>query len=146
SRRGIPPTTTHAANGKRKWEMQNSDLPQAKKLMQSKGAEEYSTSPRVAVRMFTEHARVRYSTEIEKQTGIISRVVGVSCGERSYIMEDGHVEKILTEGHLYNVYHDDPGKDFNSRAFGMSCSDIFYELQRIILPESPIRDVLERED
>ncbi|KAF4710819.1 hypothetical protein FOZ63_012429, partial [Perkinsus olseni] len=145
SRRGIPPTTTHAANGKRKWEMQNSDLPQAKKLMQSKGDGTCGAAVTTDVE-FTEHARVRYSTEIEKQTGIISRVVGVSCGERSYIMEDGHVEKILTEGHLYNVYHDDPGKDFNSRAFGMSCSDIFYELQRIILPESPIRDVLERED
>ncbi|KAF4690420.1 hypothetical protein FOZ60_017374 [Perkinsus olseni] len=90
SRREFQPTTAHAANGKRKWEMQNLDLPQAKKLMQSKGAEEYSTSPRVAVRMFTDHARVRYSVEIEKQTGIISRVVGVSCGESVTFMTTAH--------------------------------------------------------
>ncbi|KAF4699690.1 hypothetical protein FOZ63_014713, partial [Perkinsus olseni] len=161
SRREIQPTTTHAANGKRKWEMQNSDLPQAKRFLQSRkdgtcGAlsrsdsevDEDGTEIRVETcdLVFTEYAAVSYATQTEKESGETSRIVDVVCGEKSYIVEDGRIDAILTGEDMYDVGRDDPAKDFNNRAFGMRCLDIFHEVQRTLLPGSPIRDVLERDE
>ncbi|KAF4708607.1 hypothetical protein FOZ63_026708 [Perkinsus olseni] len=96
SRREIQPTTTHAASGKRKWEMQSSDLPQAKKLMQFKGdgtcgavltsdteVDEDGIEIRVETchLLFTEYAAVSYTTQTEKKSGETSRIVDVVCGE-----------------------------------------------------------------
>ncbi|KAF4676969.1 hypothetical protein FOZ62_005475 [Perkinsus olseni] len=161
SRREIQPTTTHAASGKRKWEMQSSDLPQAKKLMQFKGdgtcgavltsdteVDEDGIEIRVETchLLFTEYAAVSYTTQTEKKSGETSRIVDVVCGEKLYIVEDGRIDAILMGEDMYDVGRDDPTKDFNNRAFGMGCLDIFHEVQRTLLPGSPVRDVLERDE
>ncbi|KAF4659425.1 hypothetical protein FOZ61_004735 [Perkinsus olseni] len=102
SRREIQPTTTHhAASGKRTWEMQSPDPPQAKKLMASRedgtcravltnevGVNEEGNAIRAQTcsLQFTEHGAVEYSTETEQESGEPSRVVGVTCGEKSYMV------------------------------------------------------------
>ncbi|KAF4750504.1 hypothetical protein FOZ63_020348 [Perkinsus olseni] len=152
SRRADPPTAaSHATSGKRKWEMQSPDPPQAKKLMASREDgtcravltnevwvdEERNEIHAPTCRLqFTEDGAVEYSTETKQESGETSRVVGVTCGEKSYMVADGRIDAILMGEDMYDVGRDDPAGDFNNRAFGLGCLDIFHEIQRTLQPGS----------
>ncbi|KAF4680382.1 hypothetical protein FOZ60_013587 [Perkinsus olseni] len=98
---------------------------------------------------FTDSSRLAYLTKIEESESVagdknVSHVLVVTCNNKQYVINDDGVKGIMMYGDFYDYKLPDPRKDSTTRAFGMSCREIFRDLQREILGLQA-GDVLEKE-
>ncbi|KAF4680504.1 hypothetical protein FOZ60_013434 [Perkinsus olseni] len=98
---------------------------------------------------FTDSSRLAYLTKIEESESVagdknVSHVLVVTCNNKQYVINDYGVKGIMMHGDFYDSKLPDPRKDSTTRAFGMSCREIFRDLQREILGLQA-GDVLEKE-